>query len=193
MRKFLSSSFCLLAGMAGTYAGISGLETLGSANQLALSVLQEDWSPNEIKKLDRPGFSLTYPADWTVATQQEDFDADRLFTIEVANADSYITIKIFVPDADTDADDIMFSILTTLDGPMIETYSRDSFEQWGNFKGQGRHLKGKIAGFLPGGARIFVSTDGPKGILVTELYYSDDLDKAMPGFDLIRKSFVFKQ
>ncbi len=193
MPKILSSLMAFLASITAANATMNGLPLIESATQLALTTLQEDWDPSEVAVLDRPGFSLRYPVGWKVATSQQDYDADRLFTIEVANADSYVTIKIFVPDADTDADDIMFSILTTLDGPMIDTYSRDSFDNWGSFKGEGVHLKGKIASFLPGGARIFVSTEGKKGILVTELYYSDDLETALPGFDLIRKTFAFKE
>lgn len=187
----------LLGFIATIHAAIAapaGLLSVESASQLALSVLKEDWAPNEVVVLDRPAFSLQYPAGWKVATSQQDYDADRLFTIEIANGDSYITIKVFVPDPNADADDLIFSIQTTLDGPMIDTYSRETFENWGSFQGKGLHLKGKIAGFLPGGARIFVTTtDGQKGLLVTELYYSDDLEEAMPGFDLVRNSFKFKQ
>ncbi|QYY34861.1 hypothetical protein [Ruficoccus sp. ZRK36] len=189
--KILSSLSVLAVALTAQAGSIASLQ-LESASHLALNILQEDWSADEISTIDRPAFTLTYPTGWHIATSQDDYDADHLFTIEVANGDSYITIKLFVPDANTDADDIMFSILTTLDGPMIETYSRDSFNNWGQFEGQGVHLKGKIAGFLPGGARIFVSTMGQRGILVTELYYADDLDAAFPGFDLIRKSFAFK-
>lgn len=161
------------------------------AGKVALSVIADSWSESEMTAIVRPGFALKYPSNWKLASGQADYDPDRLFTINVAGGDSYVTIKIFKP-SHADADDLMFSVLETLDGPMIETMSRNSFGTWGKIKGEGRHLKGKIAGFLPGGARLFVSVTNGRGILVTELYYSEDTAEALPGFDLIRNSFRFK-
>ncbi|MEM8550281.1 MAG: hypothetical protein AAGF10_05770 [Verrucomicrobiota bacterium] len=172
---------------ASTLVALPAKAMLAHSGLMQLCVV----NTGNLKTIDRPAFRLQYPTSWRLGTNQQDFNADHNFTIMVEGTDSYIEIKIFKLGSIT-ADQLMASLMETLDGPLIDTKKRESFTRWGEINGQGRHLMGEIAGFFEGGARIFVSTENEFGILVTELYYSDDKEKAMPGFELIRRSFQFK-
>ncbi|MEM9226693.1 MAG: hypothetical protein AAGA45_01890, partial [Verrucomicrobiota bacterium] len=159
--------------------------------QLAVAYQLGNWSSSELKTIERASYTLQYPSSWRLGDGQQDFNIDRNFTIMVASTDSYIEIRLFKPTV-VNSQQLMRSLMETLDGTMIDTEERQSFSQWGKINGEGRHLMGEIAGFFEGGARIFVSTENDRGILVTELYYSDDKDEAMPGFELIRSTFQFR-
>ncbi|MEO0794112.1 MAG: hypothetical protein AAFX93_03065 [Verrucomicrobiota bacterium] len=151
-----------------------------------------DWSDSEVSTISRPGFSLKYPSNWKVASHQADYDPDRLFTIETPGQ-SHIVIEVFDVHGSVNLEQTMSGVLEALDGPAIDTYSYGDFESWGSFQGEGKHLKGKIMRIIPGGCRIFATTipGKGKGLLVTEFYMSDDLPDALPGFDLISRTFVF--
>lgn len=152
-----------------------------------------EWSASDLATIDRPGFTLKYPRDWKIATHQPDYNPDRLFTIETPGS-SHIAIEIFDLNSNLNLSQTMADVIQALDGPAVETYSYGDFEQWGQYQGEGRHLKGKIMSILPGGCRVFVTSipGKGKGLLVTEFYMSDDLPQAHPGFDLISQTLVFK-
>jgi len=150
------------------------------------------WSPSEMATIDRPEFSLKYPSSWNIATHEGDYNPDKNFTIET-DGQSHIVIQIY-DITNRNLDEMIWNIISALDGPAIETYSYGDFDQWGTYQGKGKHLKGKVLGLIPGGARIFaakVPSKG-KGFLITEFYMSEDLSTAMPGFDLIGQSLNFK-
>ncbi|WP_309398770.1 hypothetical protein [Cerasicoccus maritimus] len=151
------------------------------------------WSESELATINRPGFSLKYPKDWEIASHQADYDPDRLFSIETGGA-SHIMIEIFDANSGMNLESTMQSVLTALDGTAVNTYSYGDFETWGQYNGVGRHLKGKVMNIMPGGCRVFacVVPGKNKGILVTEFYMSDDLPNAMPGFELISQTLIFK-
>ncbi|GHC04406.1 hypothetical protein [Cerasicoccus arenae] len=152
-----------------------------------------EWSESDLVTVNRPGFTLQYPKDWRLATNQADYKPDSLFTIETPGS-SHIVIEIFDAAPGMDVSGAMDDVLQALDGPAVETYSYGSFETWGNYKGVGKHLKGKIMSMIPGGCRVFAAVvpGTNKGILITEFYMSEDLPVALPGYDLISRTLVFK-
>lgn len=190
-------------------AGIALLAMLGTAQAMNLPIafffddpeddreeaIEEagEWSESEMATIDRPGFKLKYPKDWTVAKHQPDYNPDRLFSIETPGS-SHIQIEIFDAKPGMDVTQTMQDVLQALDGPAVETYSYGDFEEWGHFEGEGKHLKGKIMSIIPGGCRVFVTVipGKNKGLLVTEFYMSEDLPEAHPGFNLISQTLVFK-
>jgi len=145
----------------------------------------------QLTTIDRPGFSLQYPASWQVATYQNDYNPDKLFTIDT-DGQSTITIEVFESIDGINSDDLLFNAISVLDGPLVDTYSRSDMSQWGDLQGRGKHLKGKVMAMFPGGARIFFAQRNGKGVMITEIYYSEDLDTVMPGFETIGRSFEFK-
>ncbi len=150
------------------------------------------FAQDDTKTIDRPGFTMQYPADWVLADKQSDFDADRFFTIDTDGRSS-ITIEIFPAVEGQDPDDLLFNAIYVLDGPLVDTYSRSNFSKWGRLQGEGTHLKGKVMSLFPGGARIFFAQEGGKGIMITEIYYAEDVENGVAeGFEFIGNNFYFK-
>ncbi len=87
---------------------------------------------------------------------------------------------------------IVSDTLKKLDGPTITSLSKVKLDSWGNHKGTGYHLKGKILGSYPGGIKVFVFTSGKHNILVTEFYYADELKDVLADFDYISLHFTMK-
>ncbi|WOO42843.1 hypothetical protein [Rubellicoccus peritrichatus] len=146
---------------------------------------------NDVTVIDRPTFVMQMPATWKVADYQPDYDPDKLFTIDT-EGQSTITLEVYETVQGQDTDDLLFNAIYVLDGPLVDTYSRSSFNKWGNLTGHGKHLKGKVMSMFPGGARIFFCQHNGRGLMVTEIYYSEDLQDVMEGFELIGKTFQFK-
>lgn len=146
------------------------------------------WPPGSYTEVERRFFKFVYPSDWEIATYQDDYDADKNFTID-APGDSCVKITTFETAAGDDADEIVENMIRSFDGPFVDTYSRSHFENWGHFVGKGIHLKGKVMSMFPGGCRIFVSTEGQVGIIIIEQYFSEEIQTVMPAFELIAQSF----
>lgn len=149
------------------------------------------WGADEVATIERSQFSLVYPAAWTIATDQPDYDPDSNFTIDTTG-DSYISIETFPGSADTDYEQILDNLTDAFDGPLVTTYSRSYFTTWGPHEGSGLHLKGKIMNLFPGGCRFFVTVQNGLGVICTEYYFSEDIEQVIPGFELIAQSFQFK-
>lgn len=159
-----------------------------TCSQLTLTAFAQN---NDVQTLDRPAFVMQLPATWKIATHQSDYDPDKLFTIDT-DGQSTITLEVYDTVQGQDTDDLLFNAIYVLDGPLVDTYSRSNFGKWGNLAGNGTHLKGKVMSMFPGGARIFFYQHNGKGLMVTEIYYSEDLQDVMEGFELIGKTFQFK-
>lgn len=147
------------------------------------------WQPHEVATLDRPKFSLKYPAAWTIAYSDPDYDPDHLFVINT-NSNSYIRIEI--PPEPRETRELLEIILEVMENYAINTHSRSKLTGWGNINGEGMHLKGKVMKIFPGGIRVFVGQDKGNTLAVVELYYTEELDAVLPGFVLIQESFAFK-
>ena len=141
-------------------------------------------------KLDRPGFYLEYPVSWLIDKNSPGYNADGFFTIQ---ADPYNHIMFLILDEKTDPamlldlqqKEYQNRVLTNSSG-----YSQ--FTSWGSFKGNGRELKGKLAGKGPGVVRMFVVQSGNKTFMVTTQTVESEARKLGQGFTLIEKSFRFK-
>lgn len=149
------------------------------------------WSASEIQALDRPGFRIVFPRNWTLATHQDDYDPDRNIIID-SPGESYVTISFFEAKPSDNSRQIIENMRLAFEGPLVSVISRGEFTQWGPRGGSGLHLKGHIMKYFPGGVRFFVMFEQGVGVIVTEFYYSEDLEIAMPGFELIAQSLEFK-
>jgi hypothetical protein len=146
------------------------------------------WAQKDLARIERPAFQLAYPKSWSLATAQADYDADRNFSID-APGDSYVAIQTFEAQPGDDVSALLSNMIKAFDGPLVDTYSRSHFTQWGSFQGKGTHLKGKIMSMFPGGARVFIGTEGSFGLIIVEYYFSEEIKEVMPAFELIAQSF----
>lgn len=178
---FLNKYRGRISPIAGVLLGIHCL--LGSAPV-------DEWKPEEMTRYERADFHFYYPKAWSIASHQDDFDADRRITID-SKDQSHIVIEIIPDGSKMEPERVMAGLLQAYDGPALTVLGRSDFDEWGDVKGSGVHLKGHILGMEPGGVRLFVATVEKRGMVITEYYFSDELADAMPGFDLIMQSLAF--
>lgn len=145
----------------------------------------------EVRKMERPGHVFYYPAAWHIASDQPDYDPDSNFTIDTEGRSS-VTFEFFPVQPGENHAQLLSNAVYVLDGPLVDTFSRSPFTRWGKHEGSGMHLKGRVMGAFPGGARIFILTQGSRGVMITEIYYSEDLMEVMQAFEHIGDTFEFR-
>jgi len=152
-----------------------------------------EWKDSEIKDYTAKNFAIYYPRKWEINTKINTYNPQTNITLETTG-ESYVQIEL-IPRTDNRSeqellDDILFSYTG---GQLIQVFSKAPANQWGEHSGTGVHMRGKILGYFPGGVRIFTKNHGNLSLLVTELYYSEDLKEVMPGYDLVAQSYQFKE
>jgi hypothetical protein len=156
-----------------------------------LSVHAADAPTDDFKVIDRTNFTLKYPSAWSEDTSAPDYKADSNFTIKSPDPkNSYVQFNIV--DKSEDPDKVLKATLISLDGPAITALSKDKITEWGQFKGSGMHLKGKILDSIPGGIKVFIFNSEHHNILVVEYYFSEELKDLQADLDYISQNFTMK-
>jgi hypothetical protein len=140
-------------------------------------------------KIDRKTFSLTLPADWTEDTKTE-LNPDSFGIFEKSKQDVVLSIQIRKKSEGFAADKLLTEQKTQL--LMVTFYTKiDEFKEWGNYKGHGFDISGRLRGKQDWRHRVFAFEQGDKVCLITEsgapVYFMHDDD-----FKTIRNSFKLK-
>ena len=139
------------------------------------------------KTIDREGFTVQYPGNWSIDADDVDYDPDALFSLDTAG-NCFVMFHLWDYEVDpaeaTQAQMDEFS--ATLSGTTIT-----SFTTWGSFEGDGKQIKGTIF-FLPTTVRAFAYNKGERSFLASEFCYDEDAGVAEPGFEQVRRSFQLK-
>jgi hypothetical protein len=145
----------------------------------------------EFKVIDRTNFTLKYPTAWKEATDDPDYKAESNFSINGPDkTQSYISFNIVDRTQDTLA--LLASTIVSLDGTAINALTKTKIDEWGQFKGTGMHLKGKILGTYPGGIKVFIFNSDHHNIMVIEYYFSEELKDLQADLDYIQNNFTMK-
>jgi len=142
-------------------------------------------------KIDREGFSMKYPSGWTIDTADEDYDADALFSIDSPNGENMIMFVIY--DMALDTADLMKKQVDAFTAELLKKPEISHFNSWGQYKGSGEVLKGKLAGVYKGAVRIFIYTDGKKTLTVIEQFNDKDFEALKKDYEQMAASFTFKK
>jgi hypothetical protein len=179
----------LIAGnVTGFMAGVSSTKVVQDFFQdIALEETAAD--VGNPKTIQRAGFSVKTPGNWTVDTKMEDHDADNYFSID-SPGDSYALFTIY--ELASEPKENVEEQITSYDD-YVKTSIRTHFSKWGRYSGYGIDLKGRIAGFTKGGVRVFSHSTAERSFTVTEWYYDEDKANTQPGFKLIESTFDFKK
>ena len=159
--------------------------------KVSLIILAILWlqSGNAQTKIDRDSFSLQYPSNWRIDTEDEDYDPDAFFSLESPD-DNLVMFMIF--NVPVDKDELLNAQLEAFSSQVIKKPEITEFNRWGDYYGTGKILKGKLLGVFKGVVRIFVYETPYKTMLVVEQYYEKDYEKLKKDYDLISTSFSFK-
>jgi hypothetical protein len=146
---------------------------------------------SEFKVIDRTNFACKYPTAWKEATDDPDYKAESHFTLNGPDKkQSYISFDIV--DKVSDPTKLLASTIESLDGYAITALDKTKIEEWGQFKGAGMHLKGKILGAYPGGIKVFIFNSDHHNIMVIEYYWAEELKDLTADIDYIQNNFTMK-
>lgn len=165
------------------------LDTLSAVSAATLGK-SSDQTEIAVKSINNDTISLQHHADWELDSSADDYEPETRFTIN-SPYNSYVTIRI--DQYKRTPESLIEDILYRLDGPAITTFSRSNFTQWGKHQGVGRHLKGKIMDMFPGGVRVFVTRPLNNTLIITEFYFSEELEDTAPGYMVISETLVMKK
>lgn len=136
--------------------------------------------------LDRPGFSLKFPANWKLRSDDEDFDPDHMFSIDSPGSSF---VMVIVAEGDLEPKDSVREHVTIQTSKLIKNARQMPFSRWGTFTGEGVLLAGNYLGLEPGTMRIFSWRTTGRTFTIVESTYDDDRARVAPGFALIERSF----
>jgi len=144
----------------------------------------------EPTKVNRPEFSMEYPATWKEDTQAKDYDPNANFMLFSQKNSS---VQFIIMNRADDPKKVVDNAVKKIDGVQITSLSRSSLSDWGGHKGVGLHLKGKIVDSFPGGIKVFCFSSAKHNVLVIETYFSDELRDVQDDIDHISKAFTMKE
>lgn len=137
--------------------------------------------------LEQPGFVLRYPGNWWIDETAEDYDPGGYFAIEPFQ-DAFVLLNLFEGgDASEGAAESVAHYESE-----FHVKERGLFTEWGAYEGSGTKLIGSYAG-TSYVVRVFGVNHAESGLIVVEMVAESIVDDMEPGFDLIRRSFRFKE
>ena len=183
----------LLSGLAlgsvgGFFAGVSSTQ-IGQDFLTGMVSVEKPADVAKARTVSRKGFSLQMPGNWKVDTKDVDYNADTYLSIESPGS-SYTQFIIYNVESDT-KESLDDEVKTQM--AFVKNAVQTPFTKWGDLKGHGADLKGRVLGVNRGGVRLFVHSSAGKTMYIYEQYYDDDLRNTQAGFKLIESSFTLKK
>jgi hypothetical protein len=141
-------------------------------------------------KIVRSGYSLKYQADWELDTADMETDMDSYFTINSSNENTFVSFSFFkqpIDEAAYLAQQVSYHLNKTMKYAKV-----NNFDTYGQYKGKGARIRGKILGLLDGEIEIFVRSSEGISFLVVSQVFESDIEMDMSGIRLIETSFRLK-
>ncbi len=132
----------------------------------------------------------SYPDNWTLDTDDEEFDEDHRFCIK---SPGVCLVNFNIKESSADPAVSMEKEVKDCVAQLMKEPSREEFTIWGRYKGRGALLSDNILGMQKGKLKVFSCSTTTHSFTITEVYYDDDIDKAGPGFKLIENTFTFME
>lgn len=131
----------------------------------------------------RPGLSFEYPGNWTIATDDEDYDPDRYISVESVGQ-CLVLIQVLDGEFDEEAtaDESVTELELIMPSPKVT-----NFDTYGRYTGEGRRMSGLMY-VIKGKIRVFAAADHGGTLMIFEQCYDEDMRRARPGFDLIERT-----
>jgi|WetSurMetagenome_2_1015567.scaffolds.fasta_scaffold28779_2 hypothetical protein len=148
--------------------------------------------PADVKNavtLDRPGFTLRYPGNWTIDAADPGYDPDGNFTI---TSEGGSQISFVIHSEPRPAKAVLDLFVDAQRRLVMPEASREDFGRWGAYEGSGARMQGRLKNFLPGTIRVFSFSDPRRSFVVFSMMCTEDRARVEPGFDLIETSFRMK-
>jgi len=139
------------------------------------------------RSIDRAGFSLDYPGNWTIDSADEDYDPDWYFSIEPVQ-DAVVIFEFGEPTSDVQG--------VTLErvANFSDVFSGEDvqhFDRWGAYEGAGAEFRGRYEGSAYT-VRVFTASTASFMVSIVEIMDVETADSVEPGVELIRRTFRLK-
>ncbi|HYM94835.1 MAG TPA: DUF4339 domain-containing protein [Chitinophagaceae bacterium] len=148
-------------------------------------------APTDTITISRPAYELNYPSGWIPDTEDKDFDLDGYFAIDGPVEDA--TSIFFIYNVPIDEKTHIATQVKIHLERVIKNGDVSYFDNWGNFKGHGAIIKGKMMGVFKGETKIFCHSGKNCSFVSFMQYLDSDREIVLPGFQLIESSFRLKQ
>ncbi|MCZ6596342.1 MAG: hypothetical protein O7B99_01750 [Planctomycetota bacterium] len=137
-------------------------------------------------ELQRTGYRLVHPTNWSVDDEDPYYDPDGYFFLEGPDG-ALIAFMLFDEPADPKTlVDSMIADHGLLDAEIGE------FPRWGRYEGYGIEVYGRTTGEVPTGMRTFAWSSDEQSFLVAESYFEFGYAAAKAGFEVIEMSFALR-
>ena len=149
-------------------------------------------SPADLSRprfLEGRGWSLSYPANWTLSATGSGQDPDHEVRIESPGDGS---VQLSIRDAACDVNEELALHLVTYGTKVVEEGERGPLASWGRYPGRGVAVKGRLVGSGRGGVRVFAASVERRSFVAVETFAEEDEKTLEPGFRLIQESFTLK-
>jgi hypothetical protein len=140
--------------------------------------------------IDRPLYKMRYADGWTIDSSDEDFDMDSYFTLDSKSGNGFISMFVF--NTGIDAKD---AVQKQIDAHLSKTMKGgqvSKFQIWGNYKGEGANINGKLMGAFKGNINIFSFSTDTTGFIAVYQILDSEKEKDLPGVEQIKSSFKLK-
>ncbi|MFT5525627.1 MAG: hypothetical protein ACI9G1_000560 [Pirellulaceae bacterium] len=169
-----------VAGVASTNAGSEFLESIVS--------LERPAEIDDPKSVERPKFHLSYPGNWEVADDEEDYDPDTHFSID-SPGDAFTMFMIGEGEIDP-VDTVQQQVLAFR--RIMPNLTTENFGEFGQYSAAAAKMKGRMFG-IPTTVWAYSFQHEGHAFIVTEQCADEDLQNVEPGFKLIRESFQIEE
>lgn len=167
--------------------GMVVVGVMAAAVMVGLGVIDLPPDIDDPVVIDRPGFTLRYPGNWWVNTEDDDYDPDSQFMIEpFQDARARFLLGEGPVDPEDETEHYLKAYQEVFRGDDVSTFTR-----WGSHVGSGVKYRGTTEGTLYV-VRIFTTTTDTRNLTVVEWVESSVAYLLKPGFKLMRDSFRFK-
>ncbi|MDF1561874.1 MAG: hypothetical protein P1V51_02450 [Deltaproteobacteria bacterium] len=175
----------LVGGGCGVMVGIFSTE----AGMNILTGALESSEPAEVSSpqtLRGRYFTLDYPGNWRVDTDDADYDPDGYFDL---NAPGQGKVMIYIVPPESPVEGILAEWEQNLTTNIVSDHERRTFTTWGRFEGTGVELDGRLL-VAEGRVRMFGTLGEPRGLAIMEMRYDEDEANNGPGYDLIERTLA---
>lgn len=134
---------------------------------------------------------MEYYADWKIDSSDADFDIDSYLVFDSPSGVG--TCSIFIFNTGIDEQKHIDGQVEAHLKKIIKNGKVSYFSNWGNYKGTGALIKGKILGISNGEIKAFAHAEEDWSVLIVSQLYDSDKPQDEPGLKLIESSFRYRK
>ena len=186
----LAVAIAVSLGVGGVIGFLAGVASTRFGSELLKGIVEQEEmaAVDKPQKLVRERFGLMYPSNWSVDTEDDDYDPDHMFSIESPGS---AFVMFVLGDVETDPKkniELQIAGFTRVFGSPTVT----RFGSYGQFTGEGAQLSGALLG-IKTTVRAFSMFKSGVTVMVVQQYPDEDLRYVKDGLALIERSFSLSE